>query len=216
MRHGYSLSVVVNLVLYFLRLSGNSSVGVPGPGCICAHVVIVIVKFLLLCKLLERVIDAFPLFMLLPPLPLHPVEFVLIELVRLLVMALRSEGLRLWVHSYFMFLPGLWLVLRSVFVLHFDELVDLFLVEILAERALPLRDFYLQAFGPLRVLVVQAGHSLLPRFFLMLPLQYLFPSAVPSCQQGYLWFWSTATLSMKYFLRVSMVLGSNSVCSRHF
>lgn len=85
-----------------------------------------------------------------------------------------------------MFLPGLWLVLRSVFVLHFDELVDLFLVEILAERALPLRDFYLQAFGPLRVLVVQAGHSLLPRFFLMLPLQYLFPSAVPSCQQGYL------------------------------
>lgn len=77
-------------------------------------------------------------------------------------------------------------MLGSVFVLHFDELVDLFLVEILAERALPLRDFYLQAFGSLRVLVLEAGHSLLPRSLLVLPLQYLFPSAVPSCQQGYL------------------------------
>jgi len=186
MRHGYSLSVVVNLILYFLRLGGNSPLGVPGPGCICAHVVIVVAKFLLFCKLLERVVDAFPLFRPLAPLALHPVESVLIDLLRLLGMALRSECLRLRVHSYFRFLPGLWPVLGSVFVLHFDELVDLFLVEILAERALPLRDFYLQAFGSLRVLVVEAGHSLLPRSLLVLPLQYLFPSAVPSCQQGYL------------------------------
>lgn len=181
MRHGHSLSVVVNLILYFLRLGGNGSLGIPGPGGICAHVVVVVVKSLLFCKLLERVIDAFPLFMLLPPL-LHSVEFVLIDMLQLSVLALRGECLRLWVHSYLIFQFGLCLVFGSVFVLHFDELVDLFLVEILAEGALPLRDFYLQAFRSLGVLVVEAGHSLLPRFFLMLPLQYFFPSAVPSCR----------------------------------
>ena len=144
---------------------------------------IVIVESLLFCKLFEGVIDALPFLVLLAPLALYPLEFVLIrmQLLLFLMMMRRVSWQGLCVHPYFCLLPVLWFVSRAVFVLHFDELVHLLLVEILTERALPLRDLYLQTFGPLGVLIVQPGHSFLSGLLLVLPLQQFLPSAVPAC-----------------------------------
>ena len=143
------------------------------------------VESLLFCKLFEGVIDAVALLVLVAPLAVYPLEFVLIEMQLLLfLMLMRVRRVRwqgLCVHPDFCLLRVLWFVPRAVFVLHFDELVHLLLVEILTERALPLRDLYLQTFGPLGVLIVQPGHSFLSGLLLVLPLQQFLPSAVPAC-----------------------------------
>jgi hypothetical protein len=202
---------VVDLVLYLLRFWRDGLLRIPASSClVCPHVVVVAVS-LLFCKLLEGVVNAPSLLMLhllfFSSFTLNAVELVFITG----RMGYRGEG-----RSWTSLLLGPALLPAAVLVLHLHELIYLFLVEILTQRSLSICDFYLQTLGPLGVLVVQPIHPLLALTFLHLSLCQFLPPAVPTSPIRYLLLSSMATLSIKYFLSVSMVLESSSVCSRHF
>lgn len=168
-------AVVINLVLHFpvgydfLRVSSLLDV----EAVIAAHVVVVA---LLLGEALEGVVDAqtrLQLFSLL----LLPGQLVFIR-------QLRFRGLNdlMRLGRVSMLLPLLLLLfcglgLCAVLILHFHELLNLLLVEVLTEIPLPLGNLNLQTPRPLRLLPIP---PLRPASFLRFPLSRPFLSRLPT------------------------------------